>query len=439
MDIFDRINKSVADGHQLEETLYAMVLQEVSNRDIKQGLWAKACADSAGDDIEAQAAYLKLRVQSMKDELATVNRVMGRGEAEHGDDFIADPDPTEPVPCITLPESEESPTATPSTRGQFPTALVIGAIAVASLIGLSVILSGDIGSVRNTRGTNASSLEPASPAQTPGLESIDRSLSVFQTTEPYALIPDGTTAIETVAGPLWIANPSESMPGRHLVLNGRPLDLSNEHLTLMSIFHQGDQDIVLVARQCGGTACGHLDLAFVRVFHNGRSTIERLDGFRIPTDSMDRLRDGITFSDASTDVALGLESGKYRFATIGPAEPLTLTSTPAPIKPLRAGDCRLATKMLHECARMKTPCEDASFRDFPGNCKDASLAFSSSINYLANQTMGLNLPAFAHACMKASQLGIIPSNKFIANEICSGADPEQWSTGTVTAARDTNP
>jgi hypothetical protein len=162
------------------------------------------------------------------------------------------------------------------------------------------------------------------------------------------------------------------------------------------------------------------------LFHNGRHTIERLDDFRFPTDSMDKLRDGISFRDVNTEVALGLESGKQWFATIGPTEPLTLSSTPAAIKPLRADDCRLATRMLRECARMKTPCEDASFHDFPGNCKDASTAFSRTTRYLANQTTGLNLPAFAHACMKASQLGIIPSAKFVAREICSGADPSQW-------------
>ncbi len=436
MGIFDRINKIAADGRQFEETLYAMALQEVSNRDIKPGLWAKAFADSAGDDTKAQAAYLELRIQAMKDELTAVNRVMDRAEAGYADDLTPDPDPTVPLPCITPQEFEESPTTAPPTRGRFPAILVIGVVAVAALIGFSVMRSGDVGSVRDNPGADAPSTVQVSPPQVPDPEPepLDDSLPVFQATEPYALIPDGTTAIETVAGTLWVANPSDSILRRHLVLDGRPLDLSNDHLTLMSITHQGDQDIVLVATQCGGTACRYLDLAFVRVFHNGRHTIERLDRFRFPTVFMDKLRDGISFRDANTDVALGLESGKQWFATIGPTGPLTLSSTPAAIKPLRADDCRLATRMLRECARMKTPCEDASFRDFPGNCKDASVAFSRTTSHLANQTTGLNLPAFAHACMKASQFGMTPSVKFITREICSGADPSQWQEVPDTAS-----
>jgi hypothetical protein len=440
MDIFDRINKTAADGRQFEETLHALALQEVANRNIEPGLWAKAFADSAGDGTKALAAYLKLRVQAMKDELAAVNRVVDRPESEYGDDLIPDPDPTVPVPCITPQELEESTTTAPPTRGRFPTILVVGAIAVAALIGFSVMRSGDVGGVRDNPGANAPSTDRVSPPQTPEPEPepLDDSLAVFQATEPYALIPDGTTAIETVAGTLWVANPSDSIRNRHLVLRGRPLDLSNDHLTLVSITHQGDQDIVLVAMQCGGTACEYLDLAFVRVFHNGRHAIERLDGFRFPTVFMDKLRDGISFRDANTDVALGLESGKHWFATIGPTEPLTLSSTPAAIKPLRADDCRLATRLLRECARMKTPCEDASFRDFPGNCKDATTAFSRTTSHLANQTTGLNLPAFAHTCQKASQFGMIPSDKFIAREICSGADPAQWSNASGTTSEDSS-
>jgi len=435
MDIFDRTNEISVDGRRLEEILYAAALQEVSNRDVKPGLWARAVADSAGDDARAQAAYLKLRVQSMKDELVTVNRVAGRTEAEPADDLTPDRDPTVPLPCITPEEFEQSSAAMPPTRGRFPTILVVGAVAVVALIGLSVIWSGDFGSSRDTPDANAPSTEPASPpaAPEPEPEPLDDSVSVFVATEPSALIPDGAAAIETVAGALWIASPSDSTTGRRLVLSGRPLDLSDDHLALVSIAHQEDQDIVLVAAHCGGTACGYLDLAFLRVFSDGRYRIEQLDGFRFPTDSLEKLRDGISFGDASTDVALGLESGKQRFATIGPTEPLTLSSTPAAVTPLRASDCNLATRLLRECARMKTPCEDASFRDFPGNCKDATMAFSRTTRYLANQTTGLNLPAFAHACAKASQLGIIPSAKFIAREICSGADPAQWSEASDTA------
>jgi hypothetical protein len=51
--------------------------------------------------------------------------------------------------------------------------------------------------------------------------------------------------------------------------------------------------------------------------------------------------------------------------------------------------------------------------------------------YLAANTTGLNLPAFANTCTAASQIGMAPSPKFIESEICSGADPHQWADGAA--------
>lgn len=51
-----------------EEAYYEMAAAEVGSGTIRKGLWAKALADALGDENKAGAIYIKLRVQSMRDE-----------------------------------------------------------------------------------------------------------------------------------------------------------------------------------------------------------------------------------------------------------------------------------------------------------------------------------------------------------------------------------
>ena len=51
-----------------EEALYAIAMREVENGLRRDGLWAKALCDSNMDERGAQARYIKLRVQSLRDE-----------------------------------------------------------------------------------------------------------------------------------------------------------------------------------------------------------------------------------------------------------------------------------------------------------------------------------------------------------------------------------
>ena len=57
---FDRLN---------EETVFAEVYREVEAGNIREGLWAQALVKSDGDSTKAKIEYMKLRVQSLKDEL----------------------------------------------------------------------------------------------------------------------------------------------------------------------------------------------------------------------------------------------------------------------------------------------------------------------------------------------------------------------------------
>ena len=64
--MFERTTK---ESRVLEEKLYEEVAFEIENNEIKKGLWAKALSESSGNKNEAEALYIKLRIQNIIDEI----------------------------------------------------------------------------------------------------------------------------------------------------------------------------------------------------------------------------------------------------------------------------------------------------------------------------------------------------------------------------------
>lgn len=69
MGIFDDIRTKGAAYRLTEEALYAEALREIESGQRRDGIWAKALAESEMDQGKAGAKYIKLRVQSLKDEV----------------------------------------------------------------------------------------------------------------------------------------------------------------------------------------------------------------------------------------------------------------------------------------------------------------------------------------------------------------------------------
>ena len=65
-------NKSKDDSNpfsrKADESLYQQALQELESDSINKGVYAKALADSSGDEAKAHSLYIKYRVQSLDDE-----------------------------------------------------------------------------------------------------------------------------------------------------------------------------------------------------------------------------------------------------------------------------------------------------------------------------------------------------------------------------------
>jgi len=68
LGFFSSTKAKLAASKLAEEQLYAHAAEEVASGQIRQGLWAKAIAETGGDEAAAKAHYLKLRVEIMRAE-----------------------------------------------------------------------------------------------------------------------------------------------------------------------------------------------------------------------------------------------------------------------------------------------------------------------------------------------------------------------------------
>ena len=68
MNIFSSAKAKLAAQKLAEEQLYEFAAEEIAANNIRPGLWAKAIAESDGDDAKARARYIRLRVETMKAE-----------------------------------------------------------------------------------------------------------------------------------------------------------------------------------------------------------------------------------------------------------------------------------------------------------------------------------------------------------------------------------
>ena len=65
MSLSSSAKAKLAASKLAEEQLYAQAAEEVASGQIRQGLWAKAIAETGGDEAAARAHYLKPRVEIM--------------------------------------------------------------------------------------------------------------------------------------------------------------------------------------------------------------------------------------------------------------------------------------------------------------------------------------------------------------------------------------
>jgi hypothetical protein len=68
LDKFKRkVETTLAESRLEEELIYKHILEEMDSGVIREGLYAKAMANSNGDEAKAKSLYMKYRLQSVKD------------------------------------------------------------------------------------------------------------------------------------------------------------------------------------------------------------------------------------------------------------------------------------------------------------------------------------------------------------------------------------
>ena len=68
MGLFSSAKASLAARKLAEERLYEIAVEEIAANNIRPGLWAKALAETDGNEAAAKARYIKLLIKSMKAE-----------------------------------------------------------------------------------------------------------------------------------------------------------------------------------------------------------------------------------------------------------------------------------------------------------------------------------------------------------------------------------
>lgn len=70
MAMFDKFRKMNIAHRKTDEALYCVVAQEMESGEINNGLWLKALEKESGNREKQVAEYIKLRVQSLKDDVS---------------------------------------------------------------------------------------------------------------------------------------------------------------------------------------------------------------------------------------------------------------------------------------------------------------------------------------------------------------------------------
>ena len=78
MSFINDLKNSNAKIRLTEEKIYAEVMREMKSNILRDGLWAKAMSEVNFDKKKAKAKYIKLRVQSIIDEIAIHNENLNR-------------------------------------------------------------------------------------------------------------------------------------------------------------------------------------------------------------------------------------------------------------------------------------------------------------------------------------------------------------------------
>jgi len=92
-------------GNLEEEKLYELAMDELDSGNVRRGIWAKAVAQSNGNDNQAGSKYLELRVGSLKDEAHSIQSILEPKPVEPKPDLVK-PKPVEPKPKPVEPKPD---------------------------------------------------------------------------------------------------------------------------------------------------------------------------------------------------------------------------------------------------------------------------------------------------------------------------------------------
>jgi hypothetical protein len=74
MEFFDFLKGHASAPDARDESIYEFIASELAQKQVKQGLWTKALADSEWDEAKAKASYVRMRYEQIKEQIAEQDR-----------------------------------------------------------------------------------------------------------------------------------------------------------------------------------------------------------------------------------------------------------------------------------------------------------------------------------------------------------------------------
>ena len=227
--------------------------------------------------------------------------------------------------------------------------------------------------------------------------------------------------IATVAGPLNVVAAADDGRRRVITLDGAALpELRDDEISLAHRAVFPDREVLVGFTACRGQVppCGVRRPFWLVARPGAPPAVLQVPGLWASSDA-----GSVSAANEGVRVDLGVWNGERRLATLTAAGEIEVSRTREAVRALNRTGCRTAITALEACAAGR------DCRSFQGASRSVPRAQRDALTRMYHESTGFDAVAFRGGCVRACQLGVTPSEAFIRRTVCSGARPDQWTSG----------
>ena len=225
--------------------------------------------------------------------------------------------------------------------------------------------------------------------------------------------------ITTIAGPLNVVTRATPPRSSVVTVKGAPLDASRAEINVLahrSVF--SDREVIVGFSDCASPtpACERKEPFWLLLRKGSPPVLKRSPGLRA-----NETAGAVTAAASGVHVNLGLWDGVRQIATLTSLDDIYVTRMREPAAPLARDDCKTVAAALESCAAGR------DCGSFDAVARSVPASQMATIKRLFHETTGLDAPMFRSVCVRSCELGLTPTSELVQREVCSGAEPGQWT------------